>query len=679
MENIMKTVAIVQARMDSNRLPGKTMLKLSGKPLIEVLLKRLSLSKEVSDIVVAIPKNKKNKVLYNFLKNKKYNVYEGSPNNVLKRYYFAAKKYKADLIVRITGDCPLVDSSLVDNLIRKLIKNRKDYVTNTLPPTLPDGLDVEVFTFNTLKRCFKSAKKQYDKEHVTPLMRNTKKFKILNVKNKYDYSDYRWTIDEAEDYKVIKKVYEKFKPRINFSWIEVFNFMKKNPKIFEHNSNFKRNDQSSKSTAQKLWKKAKQIIPGGNMLLSKKPELFLPGKWPTYYSKAKGCEIWDLDGKKFYDMSFMGVGTNILGYSNTEVNNKVFSAIKKSNVTTLNCPEEVKLAEKLIDIHPWADMVKFARTGGEANSIAIRIARAASKKDKVAFCGYHGWHDWYISANLANKKNLNQQLLPNVDIKGIPKALKNTAIPFFYNDFNTLRKIVNKHNIGIIKMEVFRNIPPKKNFLKKVRELANRKKIILIFDECTSGFRENYGGLHLRYGVEPDIAIFGKAIGNGHAITAVIGKKKIMAEAQNTFISSTFWTERSGPVAALKTLEIMKREKTWKVITKIGKKIENGWKKIARRHNLNVVYSGLTTIRSFVIQSPNWIKYKTFISQEMLKKGFLAGNTVYVCIHHNDKILKKYFKYLDEIFKQISLAEKKKNINNFLETPVCETGLRRFN
>jgi len=146
---------------------------------------------------------------------------------------------------------------------------------------------------------------------------------------------------------------------------------------------------------QKLWKKAKKIIPGGNMLLSKRSELFLPDMWPSYFSKAKGCYVWDLDGNKFIDMSIMGIGTNTLGYGNDKVDSAVKNAVNQGNMSTFNCPEEVQLAEKLLDMHPWADMARFARSGGEANAIAIRIARAASGKDNVAICGYHGWHDWY--------------------------------------------------------------------------------------------------------------------------------------------------------------------------------------------------------------------------------------------------------------------------------------------
>ena len=238
--------------------------------------------------------------------------------------------------------------------------------------------------------------------------------------------------------------------------------------------------------------------------------MFLPDKWPSYFSKSKGCEVWDLDDNKFIDMTIMGVGTNTLGYGHPEVDEAVLKNINNGNMSTLNCPEEVQLAEKLVDMHSWAEMVRFARSGGEANAIAIRIARAASGKDNVAVCGYHGWHDWYLSANLSGDDNLESHLLPGLMPNGVPKNLQGTVFPFLYNDFESLKSIVDSNDIGVIKMEVTRNTGPEDNFLKKVRDLADSKNIVLIFDECTSGFRETFGGIHMKFDVEPDMAMFGK-------------------------------------------------------------------------------------------------------------------------------------------------------------------------
>ena len=309
---------------------------------------------------------------------------------------------------------------------------------------------------------------------------------------------------------------------------------------------------------QKLYLKAKSIIAGGNMLLSKRPEMFLPDLWPSYFSKTKGSKVWDLEGREYVD-TLMMPGTNILGYSHPEVDEAVMKIIKDGNMSTMNAPEEVELAEQLINLHPWAEMVRFARSGGEANSIAIRIARAASGKDNVAFCGYHGWHDWYLASNLADSNGLDGHLLPGLNPNGVPRNLKGSVHPFEYNDFDTLESLVTSKNIGVIKMEVFRNKEPEDNFLEKVRNLATDKNIVLVFDECTSGFRKNFGGLHKLYGVEPDMAMFGKALGNGYAVTAVIGKREMMKAAESTFISSTFWTERIGSAAEIATLKVMER------------------------------------------------------------------------------------------------------------------------
>jgi len=432
--------------------------------------------------------------------------------------------------------------------------------------------------------------------------------------------------------------------------------------------------------SQELYKKAKILIPGGTQLLSKRPEMFLPELWPSYYSKAKGCEVWDLDGNKYVDMSIMGIGTNTLGYGHPEVDEAVMGAIANGNMSTLNCPEEVYLAEKLVEINPWADMVRFARSGGEANAISIRIARAASGKDKVAICGYHGWHDWYLSANLSDNCELDNHLLPGLDPAGVPKSLKGDTIPFNYNNFEELERIVSNNEIGTIKMEVLRNMGPQNNFLQKVRDLATQKGIVLIFDECTSGFRETYGGIYQKYGVEPDVAVYGKTLGNGYAITAVVGKKSVMNYAQKTFISSTFWTERIGPTAALATLKVMEREKSWDIITNIGKNVQKNWQRIADNYNIKIKLFGIPSLTSFSFESNNHLKYKTFITQEMLTRGYLAGTILYASMTHTDKLLNDYYENLDEVFQVIKQCEDGVlNIDDLLKGPVCHSGFKRLN
>ena len=434
-----------------------------------------------------------------------------------------------------------------------------------------------------------------------------------------------------------------------------------------------------KKKSQKLFNKAKKIIPSGNMMISKNPELFLPNGWPSYFKKTKGSYIWDLDGKKYIDMSLMGVGTNTLGYSNAKIDEAVKKVINSGNMSTLNCYEEVLLAEKLISLHPWSEMAKFTRSGGEANAVAIRIARASTGKENIAFCGYHGWHDWYLAANLKSKKNLNTHLLKNLNTAGVPNSLINSIYSFKYNDFEGLKNIVYEKKIAAICMEVMRNEEPKNNFLEKVRNLATKKGIVLIFDECTSGFRKNFGGLHKTYKVNPDIAIFGKALGNGYAINAIIGKKSVMENCQKTFISSTFWTERIGPAAALATLNEMNRIKSWETINNNGLKIINLWRGLANKHNLDISINGLPALCSMNFNYKNSQKYKTLITQEMLKNNILASNVIYSCVSHSIKMHKFYFDKLDKIFNLIKKCEDGLNINKILKFPVAKQNFQRIN
>jgi glutamate-1-semialdehyde 2,1-aminomutase len=429
---------------------------------------------------------------------------------------------------------------------------------------------------------------------------------------------------------------------------------------------------------QKLYSKAKQIVAGGNMLLSKRPEMFLPEQWPSYFSKSKGCEVWDLDGKKYID-TLMMPGTNSLGYNYEEIDEAVKETINSGNMSTLNAPEEVELTERLVELHPWADMARFARSGGEANSVAIRLARAASGKDNVAFCGYHGWHDWYLASNLSDSKGLDGHLLPGLDPHGVPKNLKDSVHPFEYNNFDKLEELVKTKNIGVIKMEVYRNKEPENNFLHRVRKLANEHNIVLVFDECTSGFRKNFGGLHKLYDVEPDVAMFGKALGNGYAVTAVLGKREVMQAAEKSFISSTFWTERIGSSAALATLKAMDKEKSWEKITSMGEEINKEWIKLSQEYELPITVSGLTALTTFTFKSKNALAYKTLITQEMLKKGYLAATAVYVCTAHTPEIIKTYLENLKPLFQTIKECEEGRDIMTLLEGPIAHGGFKRLN
>tara|TARA_Y100000389_G_scaffold191064_1_gene216630 strand:- start:221 stop:1525 length:1305 start_codon:yes stop_codon:yes gene_type:complete len=433
-----------------------------------------------------------------------------------------------------------------------------------------------------------------------------------------------------------------------------------------------------KSNSQKIWNNAKRLIPTGNHLLSKHPDLFLPNQWPEYYKKAKGIYIWDLNNKRYIDLCLMGVGTNVLGYANNKIDNEVIKSIKKSNMSSLNNINEYYLARDLLKLHPWFDMAKFARTGAEANAIALRIARAHTGKENVAVCGYHGWHDWYLAANY-KKKSLDSHLFPNLKSKGVIKSLKNNIFSFDYNNFNQLKKLIDTKNIGTIFMEVSRTYKPKNNFLQKIRRISQQKKIVLIFDECSSGFRECNGGLHKKLGIYPDLAMFGKALGNGYAITSILGKKKIMKAAEKTFISSTFWTEGIGFVAGRATLKEFNKIKPWKKIKKMGIYIKKRWVDIAKKNNIEIEVFGLDALPGFKFKYKENNLYKSFITQEFLKNNILAGTSIYVSNEHNMKVINNYLVILDKIFAKISEYRKNKKKKKLLNGPEAMIGMSRSN
>jgi len=426
------------------------------------------------------------------------------------------------------------------------------------------------------------------------------------------------------------------------------------------------------------WNKAKKIIPGGSQLLSKRSEMFLPEQWPSYYTKAKGVEIWDLDDNKFIDMSIMGIGACILGYADDDVNEVVKAAVDAGSMGTLNCPEEVELAELLLKLHPWASMVRYARTGGEAMAIAVRIARAYTGKEKVAFCGYHGWHDWYLAANLADDANLDGHLLPGLEPLGVPRGLKGTAIPFNYNRIDELEEIVDHNEIGVIVMEPIRDHEPENNFLNRCRAVADDIGAVLIFDEVTSGWRLRVGGAHELYGVHPDIAVFGKAMSNGFPMAAIIGKDMVMDMAQNTFISSTYWTDRIGPVAAIATINKMIDNNVPSHLCRIGGLVRDGWEGLGKEHDLKVHTAGIAPLPHFAFDHEENQALQTLFTQEMLNRGFLASKSIYVSHSHNEGHVEMYLENVNDIFGMIKRAVDEDTVHDLLKGPVAQEGFKRL-
>ncbi len=431
---------------------------------------------------------------------------------------------------------------------------------------------------------------------------------------------------------------------------------------------------------QRLYPRAKSRIPGGTQLLSKRPEMFLPEHWPSYYSKAKGVDVWDLDENHYIDMSYNGMGACILGAADPDVDEAARKAIESGTMSTLNCPEEVELADLFCEIHPWAGMVRYARTGGEAMAVAVRIARAYTRRDRVAFCGYHGWHDWYLAANLAEERALDGHLLPGLEPLGVPRGLIGTALPFRYNHLEELKALASRYTgeIAAIVMEPVRSMEPESGFLEGVREIASHIGAVLIIDEISSGFRLNSGGAHLVYGLEPDMAVFAKAISNGYPMAAVIGRDNVMQAAQNTFISSTYWTDRIGPAAALATIRKHIKYDVSKHLIRIGQRVKQGWCEAAKHSKLTVEIGGIEPLAHFSFSGEESQTMKTIFIQLMLERGFLASTALYATYAHQDIHLQRYENAVSEVMSIMRQSLQQQSLSKILKGPVAHAGFKRL-
>jgi glutamate-1-semialdehyde 2,1-aminomutase len=429
-----------------------------------------------------------------------------------------------------------------------------------------------------------------------------------------------------------------------------------------------------------LFSRACKLIPGGTQLLSKRPSMFLPEQWPSYFSQARGVEVTDLEGRTFIDMSMMGIGACVLGYADPDVDGAAKAAIDAGVASTLNAPEELQLAELLTELHPWAQMVRYSRGGGEAMAMAVRIARAHVGRDKVAFCGYHGWSDWYLAANLTQDEALDAHLLPGLEPRGVPRGLRGTALPFHYNRVDQLKEIVdeNRCELAAIVMEPQRGQEPAQGFLEEVRDIAAEIGAVLIFDEITTGFRMTNGGIHKLLQVNPDMAVFAKAMANGYAMAAVIGREEVMQAAQTTFISSTNWTERIGPAAAIATIRKYGREKVAAHLIAVGNRVMNGWRKAGEEAELKVHTSGLPSLCHFTFEHEQELALTTLFTQILLEKGYLAYNQFKPSFAHTEQHVDRYLVHVGEAFAVLAEALAQDNLLSRLKGPVAQRGFYRL-
>lgn len=674
---------IIQARLSSSRLRKKVLLDLEGKPVLQHVIERAKRSSKISSVVICTTTESDDDNIVSFCREQAVPCYRGSTNDVLDRYYQAALLKGSDIVVRCTSDCPLLDPHMIDNVISYYEESKADYVCFRNEIEYCDGFDVEVFSFVTLEHTWRNATSREEREHVTAYMRTYLKTDayVIPLQERYptlNLKSLHLSLDTESDYRLQKQIFKDvYRSNKNFGMHDVLEYLNKH---LIDNTEENDVDKLFNGSGQKLYEEAKYLIPGGTQLLSKRPEMFLPNHWPSYYRKTNDIEITTLDGVKLKDFSYMSVGACVLGYNDPDVNRAVHESINRGMISTLNCPSEVELTKLLCEIHPWASMARYTRGAGEACALAVRIARAASKKDKLAFCGYHGWHDWYLAANINDEKEdqLQFHLLPELSTYGVPQGLKNTAFPFRYNHIEDLEEIIRKHDIGTIIMEVQRSEKPKDNFLQKVRDLATKNNIILVFDEITSCFRVNTGGLHLLYDVDPDIAIFGKALGNGFPIAAVIGKREYMTAAEDTFISSTFWTEDMGPSAALACIRKFEKNNVGEYLQQLGTYFQEELRKIATEIEIKLNIGGLPALVSYYFDYPNKIAIKTLYTQKMLERHILATCAFYLSFAHRKEDVDYFLRNIKEVFSELKELINTNQVESNIKGPISHSGLCRL-
>lgn len=633
----MKVLAIVQARMGSSRLPGKVLMQLGDTTVLEFLLQRLSRASSIDEIIVATTDLEQDNDIVDAIENMEYKCFRGSENDVLDRYVSAALAFNADVIVRITGDCPLVDPQLVDDCVTELLATDLDYVSNCnkVANPLPDGFDVEAFTVSSLLLLQKISIIPAFKEHVTFGYFKTGLFLTGSVKYEHEFGHQRVTLDYSEDFLVISQIVLAMESD-HWGWYKIAEFLESRKDIGKINShvvrnaswNISLNSESSRGTGPFS---RDDLIACGSGLLSKRSDQFSPGMWPKNYVKAKGQVVWAERNELYLDYSIGGIGATTLGYAFDFVDDRVITAIKDGSACSINSHLELEASQKLIDAIPWVDSLRYTRSGGEATTLAVRLARAYSGKDTVLFSGYHGWHDWYLSA--AIKHELGNHLLPMLPIAGVPEVLAETSHPFEYgNRDDFLAKLSsNGDSVGVVILEPMRYSEPDINFLRLVRDECTSRRIVLIYDEISCGFRFNNNAVHLDLDVTPDMVVFSKSLGNGYPIACVGGRKGVMIAAKQTFISSTTHTEGVGFAAMSAVLDFYSDNDVAAGLAERGKSIRSMLTDAARRCGLEVTTKGLDQLWSWSFNFDDDVnrKLQTIVTESMLSSSILFSNRFY--------------------------------------------------
>ncbi|MEW5766975.1 MAG: aminotransferase class III-fold pyridoxal phosphate-dependent enzyme [bacterium] len=679
--------AIVQARMGSTRLPGKIMKEIVGKPLLEHLVSRLKGSRLLDKIIVATTSLKEDEIVVELAEAIGIDAFAGSEADVLDRYYQAARKYRLDTVVRITGDCPLIDPKVVDKVIRHFKSDNFDYVSNVFKYTYPDGLDTEVFSFEALERAWREASQPSEREHVTPYIRkHPELFKLSNVENDINLFGMRWCVDEEKDLEFVREVYKNLYREGKIFYMEdILKLLKICPGLSQINEGIIRNEGYYKSLLEQkepiekrkreltqsrnLLNRAKKVIPSCTQTFSKGSTQFVQGVSPIFLKSGEGSNVFDVDDNEYIDY-IMALCPVILGYNYEPVNESIREQLKRGITFSLPHYLEVELAELLVDIIPCAEMVRFGKNGSDVTSGAVRAARAYTGRDLIACCGYHGWQDWYIGTTTRNK--------------GVPKVVSDLTLTFEYNHISSLESLFERYKdkIAAVIMEPVGVVEPEDNFLKKVRELTYKNNALLIFDEIVTGFRLSLGGAQEFFGVTPDLACFGKAMANGMPISAIVGKREIMEIFDDIFYSFTFGGEALSLAAAIKTIKVIKDEKVIDHLWRQGVRLRDGYNYIAKNLGLTpytqcIGYPPRTVITFKDGEGKDDLALKSLFQQEMIKRSILISGGQNLSYSHTAHDIEKTLLAYKETLSLMKKGIEAENVRDMVEGEIVQPVFRR--
>jgi glutamate-1-semialdehyde aminotransferase/spore coat polysaccharide biosynthesis protein SpsF (cytidylyltransferase family) len=681
----MRTIAVVQARMSSSRFPGKMLEELGGVPLVLFVCQRLARAARVDGVVVATSAERDDDPLANAVTGAGLPVFRGSLDNVLQRFVEAARSQRADAVVRVTGDCPLVDPALVDEMVGRFRAGDLDYYSNVSPPSFPDGLDLEIVRFEALEAALAEVTEEHHREHVTTFIRE-RPSRFTSANRRYDGADLstlHWSVDYPEDLALVRDLlHEAGGPSAGLA--DLLSASERCADIARRSRGGRPNEGAIKTfmksmekraprptiaKSEEWWQRAVRVIPAGTQTLSKGPTQFVRGFAPKYLVRGEGSHIWDADGNEYIDYP-MGLGPVTLGHGHPEVVAAVTRQLERGNAFSLMHPLEVELAERLTAIVPCAEMVRFGKNGSDATAACIRAARAKTGRKYVARCGYHGWQDWSIDASYGIRS------------RGVPHEVMQLTQPFPYNDLAALEALLASKPFAAVILEPVSTTPPAPSYLEGVRELATKFGAVLVFDEVITGFRYARGGAQEYFGVTPDLASMGKGVANGQPLSLVVGKREFMEEFEDIFVSFTFGGEVSAFAAAMATLDVMERENYWDHVWRQGRKLQEAYRASARLFGITDVTDcqGMPpwTVVTFA-DTPPWtgLQLKTLFQQEMIRRGVLFSGSQFISLAHSDEDIARTTTAYEEAMKVLRFALDTRSVDALLQGEVNELVFRR--